>query len=237
MAAVGPQGGPEDQTAYEGDPREFHARHRRRAHHRVLRLGRVVCVRPQGQAALEEGPRRPRCRLLHGPGGAMGDRELADPARGRRDRPRGRAEGLVPRGAGCEDREGTLAHRPDRRADVGHADRPSRERPDADHRQRLPARGRVRLQDREGNLEARPERRHPRADAGGERRPDLHHQRARPDVARLRDQGDRDRRHHTAAGCHELRITSPGAFRRAAATCARRSSIAASPTSSPTTGC
>ena len=50
----------------------------------------------------------------------------------------------------------------------------------SNHRQRLAPDGSVRLQDRQGNLETDGRRRHSCADAGRVRRPDLHHQRARP---------------------------------------------------------
>ena len=97
LAADGAQGGPQDQAAHQGHARELHARDRRRAPDRLFRIGRALRLRPQGQAALEERPRRARRRLVHRPLGAMGNRQLAHPSRQRRRHPGRRAEGLVPR--------------------------------------------------------------------------------------------------------------------------------------------
>ena len=99
----------QDQAAHQGDARQFDARHRRRADHRVLRLRRPLRLRHEGQAALEEGSRRPRRRLLRRPRRAVGDRQLADPARRRRRRAGRRAEGLVPRRVRREGRQGAVA--------------------------------------------------------------------------------------------------------------------------------
>ena len=137
----------EDQAAHEVDARELHARHRRRANHRVLRLRRPSCLRHDGQSALEEGPRRPRRRLLHGPGRAVGDRQFPGPARRRGRRPGRRAEGVVHRRVRREGRQGALAEDARRRADVEHADRPRGQRPHAAAGQRHAARRRVRFQD------------------------------------------------------------------------------------------
>ena len=52
------KGVPKDQAAFRGDPRELDAGDRRRAADRVLRFGRSVRLRPEGHAALEQGPRR-----------------------------------------------------------------------------------------------------------------------------------------------------------------------------------
>ena len=140
LAADRDQGGSEDQAAHQGDARELDAGDRRRAADRVLRVGRALRLRSQGQAALEEGPRRARCRVVHGPVGAMGNRQLADPARQRRRHPGRRAEGLVPRRVRRARRAASCGgRREQRRADVGHADRAPGERPDAAHRQRLEA--------------------------------------------------------------------------------------------------
>ena len=139
LAADGAQGGPEDQAPHEGVARELDARHRRRAPDRLLRIRRALRVRPQGQAALEEGPRRARCRLVHRPVGAMGDRQLPHPPRQRRRHPGRRAEGVVPRRVRCQQRQGVVARREKRRADVGHADGAPGEGPDAAHRERLEA--------------------------------------------------------------------------------------------------
>ena len=56
---------PEDQAAHQSLARELDARDRRRAPDRLLRIGRALRLRPQGQAALAEGPRRARRRLVH----------------------------------------------------------------------------------------------------------------------------------------------------------------------------
>ena len=95
----------------KNSPRQFHAGDRRRAPRRVLRIGRGLRVRPEGQAALAEGSRRARCRLLHGAGGAMGDGQLPRHSRRRRDHPGGRAEGIVSRGVRREERPRAVARR------------------------------------------------------------------------------------------------------------------------------
>ena len=97
LAADRAQGRPQNQAAHQSLARQFDARHRRRTPDRFLRIGGALRLRPQGQAAVEEGPRRPRCRLVHRSVGAMGNRQLAHPPRQRRRHPGGRAEGLVPR--------------------------------------------------------------------------------------------------------------------------------------------
>ena len=119
--------------------------------------------------------------------------------------------------------------------DLGHADDPLRERTDADHRQRLETHRRLRLQDRQGDLEAEGRRRHPGADTGRARRADLHHERARP--GRARSMPSRKPRPATFRSPKARRRTtaSRGAILGTAATCARRSSTAASSTSSNTT--
>ena len=165
LAADGAEGRPQDQASHQGVARELHARHRRRTPDRLLRVGGALRVRPQGQAALEEGPRRARWRLVHRPVGAVGNRQLPHPPRQRRRHPGRRAEGFVPRRVRRPRPAGVVARREERRADVGHADRAPGEGPDAAHRQRLAAHWRLRLQDRQGNLEADRRRRHPRADA------------------------------------------------------------------------
>ena len=71
----------------------------------VLRVGGLVRVRPEeGHAALEEGPRRPRLRVLHGAGGAVGLCQLAGDLRGSDHPAGGRAEGLVSRRVHAEGR-------------------------------------------------------------------------------------------------------------------------------------
>ena len=58
----------------------------------------LYAYRHEGQAALEEGLRRARFRLLHGAGRAMGIRQLAGDSRRPRHRAGRRAEGIVRRG-------------------------------------------------------------------------------------------------------------------------------------------
>ena len=86
---------------------------------------------------------------------------------------------LVRRGVRRGDRQGTLAHAAAGRADLEHADDPSRRRQAADCRERLEAHGRLRPRDRQGNLEAERRRRHSGAGAGHRSRPRVHHERAR----------------------------------------------------------
>ncbi len=142
--------------------------------------------------------------------------------------PRGRPERFVSGRVRSLDRHGDLAHCAQRCAHLGHADDSHREGTNPDHRERIPARWCLRLQDRQGNLEARQERRHSRTDAGGQRRTRLHHQRTWPPVSRVCDQGDRNRGHHPPRGCHverPCRLERPEGGR---LHCARRSCIAVS---------
>jgi hypothetical protein len=70
---------------------------------------RPLRLRHEGQAPVDQGSRRARRRLLHGAGGAMGDRQLADPARRHGHRAGRRAEGLVPGDVRREGRPRSLA--------------------------------------------------------------------------------------------------------------------------------
>ena len=111
-------------------------------------------LRSERQAAVEEGSRRPRRRVVQRSDGAVGDGQLADPARQRRRHPGGRSEGLVPRRLRRTRRPRALANAASRRADLGHARGTSGQRTHAADRQRLAAHRRIRLQDRQGDLEA-----------------------------------------------------------------------------------
>ena len=102
-----------------------------------------------------------------------------------------------------EGRPRAVARGADRRPDVGHAHRARRGRTASGHRQWHAPRRRVRLQDRQGSLEALGRRRHPRPDPRRQRRAHLHHERARTDVAHLCDPRQRSRRHQPCRGCVE----------------------------------
>ncbi len=138
-----------------------------------------ACLRPLGQAAVEQELRRARLRILRGTGSSVGIRQLADHPQRRRDRSGRRAEELVPRGIRRRHRQGTLARGAQRRADLGNAGDRRRRRPQAGRRQRLEAHRRLRLRNRPRALEADRRRRHPDTDADCRARPDLHHERAR----------------------------------------------------------
>ena len=183
----------EDQAPHEDEPRQLDAGDRRRADHRVLRIRRALRLRPEGQAALEEGSRRARRRLLHGARGPVGDRQLAGPPRRHGDRPGGRAEGIVPGDVRREGRPRGLARRRAPTCRRG-ARRPSTR---VNGQTQILVNGMRHV----GAYDFKTGKEIWKLSGGGDipvptpgrqRRPGLHHQRARPAVAGLRDQGDGD---------------------------------------------
>ena len=156
----------QDQAAHQGHPREFHARHRRRADHRLLRLRRPLRLRHEGQHLWKKDLGVLDAGYYVVPDAQWETGQLADPARRRRRGAGRRAEGLVPRRVRREGRQGAVAQDPRGRADLEHADRPPGQRADPAAGQRHAPRRRLRLQDRRRDLEAVRRRRHPGPDAG-----------------------------------------------------------------------
>ena len=112
------------EASHQGQPGELHARHRRQARGRRVRLDRPARrLGHRRQAALEDRPRRARQRLVPRSGVSVGTFQLADHLQGHGDRAGRSAERLVHRRLRSEDRQAGLAHRSRRRnLDVGHAD-------------------------------------------------------------------------------------------------------------------
>ena len=117
------------EAAPEVDARQLDARHRRPAHRRDVRLRGPLRVRLEGRRRLAEGFRRARLRLLHGARRAVGICQLAGDPQRQGDRASRRAEGLVRGGVRRAHRQGAVAHRARRRADVEHAGGGVDERP------------------------------------------------------------------------------------------------------------
>ena len=193
-------------------PREFDARHRRRAADRVLRIRRAVCLRPDGQAAVEEGSRRARRGLLHrcpdaqwetGSSPVLHDGMvivLADVQKdsflAAFDATTGKEIWRTPRNDVPTWGTPTI-HRVNGQTQIivnGFRHAGAYDFKTGKEIWKLAGNGDI-----------------PVPTPVVQRRPHLHHQRSRPAVARLRDQGDRDRGHHPPGGCHDATTMSPGA--------------------------
>ena len=101
----------EDQAPHQGHARQLDAGHRRQARSsRSSDRKGCTATTSEGQAAVEEGLRRARLRLLHGARGAMGLCQFAGDPRRPRDPAVRRAEGLVSWRVLAEGRPRAVAH-------------------------------------------------------------------------------------------------------------------------------
>ena len=203
QAAMGAHG--EDRRADREAPPQVHARQLHAGHRRphvVAMFGSegLYAYDVNGTLVWQKDFGAARLRLLHGAGRAVGIWQLAGDPQRPGDRAGRRAEGLVRRGVRRAHRQGIVAHRARRRADVEHAGGGVDERPRPGGRQRLETHRRLRSRDRQRGVAHDRRRRHPGADANRRARPGVHHQRPRQVLPDLCDQADRDRRHHIERG-------------------------------------
>ncbi len=222
------EGRPEDQAAHQGVAREFHAGHRRRTPDRVLRIGRPLRLRPEGQAAVEEGSRRARRRMVHRPVGAVGNGQLADPSRQRRRRSRPTCRRARSSARSMRATASELWR-------VSRSDVPTWGTPtvhQVNGQTQLIVNGWRHI----GAYDFKTGKEIWKLTGGGDipvptpvvsGRPDLHHQRARTEIAGLCHPRNGHWRHHACGRRVRATPASPGARRATAATCARRSSTGA----------
>ena len=218
------------EAAHQGHLRERLARHRRPVRRRLLRLAGALRLRPGRQPEVEARPRADRRRRLRRPGLRVGHGELAHPVRGPGDRAVRPAEGLVRHGLAAPRRRNGLADGPRRAALLGHAHRVSRPGRARARDERAELHSRLRPEDRQGALAARPQLEDHGAHAGVRRRPRRRDERSPSERPHLRAEGRGEGRHHPCPRGRPRAGASPGRGSGRGPTCRRPSSTRGSST-------